>query len=195
MTSWKDCTNKEYRESEKLKTVLELYNMEIHQKKAGPDYHRLKTMVKRSIEQNLQIKNFEARNGNYETNAVVKNQGTKQREQRSLGDCWQWKADGQCSKGDNCSFGTISISVQNRHSRILLRDLLRGRMRKMHREPEVLEAEAQVEECLDCRARITSKELAPLHSVKSGILQNACSTSRKWMQIWVKVLLCAPPVR
>ena len=28
------------RESEKLKTVLELYNMEIHQKKAGPDYHR-----------------------------------------------------------------------------------------------------------------------------------------------------------
>ena len=35
----------------------------------------------------------------------------------------------------------------------------------MHREPEVLEAEAQVEECLDCRARITSKELAPLHSV------------------------------
>ena len=29
----------------------------------------------------------------------------------------------------------------------------------------------------DCRARITSKELAPLHSVKNGILQNACSAS------------------
>ena len=41
------------RESEKLKTVLELYNMEIHQKNAGPDYHRLKTMVTRSIEQNI----------------------------------------------------------------------------------------------------------------------------------------------
>ena len=54
------------RESEKLKTVLELYNMEIHLKKAGPDYHRLKTMVKRSIEQHLRIKNFEARNGNFE---------------------------------------------------------------------------------------------------------------------------------
>ena len=61
-------------------------------------------MVKRSIEQNLRIMNFEARNGNYDTNAVVKNQGVKQREQRSLGDCWQWKANGQCSKGDNCSF-------------------------------------------------------------------------------------------
>ena len=22
----------------------------------------------------------------------------------SLGDCWQWKANGQCYKGDNCSF-------------------------------------------------------------------------------------------
>ena len=29
----------------------------------------------------------------------------------------------------------------------------------MHREPEVLEAEAQVGKWLDCRARITSKEL------------------------------------
>ena len=65
------------RESEKLKTVLELYDLEIHQKKLGLDYHRLKTMVKRSIEQNLRINNFGARNGNYEKNAVVKNQGTK----------------------------------------------------------------------------------------------------------------------
>ena len=31
-------------------------------------------------------------------------------------------------------------------------------------------------ECLDGPARITSKELAPIHSVKSGTLQNACST-------------------
>ena len=76
------------RESEKLKTVLELYKMETHQKKAGPDYHRLKTMVKRSIEQNLRIKNFEGRKGNYEMNAVVKNQGTKHCEQRTLGECW-----------------------------------------------------------------------------------------------------------
>ena len=61
-------------------------------------------MVKRSIEQDLRNRNFEARNGNYERNAVVKNHGRKQREQRSLGDCWQWEANGQCSRGDNCSF-------------------------------------------------------------------------------------------
>ena len=92
------------RESEKLKTVLELYNMEIHQKKLGPDYHRLKTMVKRSIEQDIRNKNFGIRNGNYEKNPVVKNQGTKQRVQRILGDCWQWETNGQCVKGNNCSF-------------------------------------------------------------------------------------------
>ena len=78
--------------------------MEIHQKKIGPDYHTLKTMVKRSIEQDLRKKNFRARNGNYEKNAVVKNQGTKQRVQRILGECWQWETNGQCVKGDNCSF-------------------------------------------------------------------------------------------
>ena len=33
-----------------------------------------------------------------------RNQGTKQREQRSLGDCWQWEFNGQCSRGDKCSF-------------------------------------------------------------------------------------------
>ena len=79
--------------------------MEIHQKKAEPDYHRLKTMVKRSIEQNLRMKKFEARNEILKQNAVVKNQVTKQRGQRVLGDCcWEWEANGQCSKGDNYGF-------------------------------------------------------------------------------------------
>ena len=34
---------------------------------------------------------------------MVQNQGTKQRVQRILGDYCQWEANGQCSKGDNCS--------------------------------------------------------------------------------------------
>ena len=92
------------RESEKLKTVLELYDLEIHRKKAGPDFHRLKAMLKRSIEQEIRNKIFGARSGNFEKNAVVKNQGTKQRVQRILGDCWQWETNGQCVKGNNCSF-------------------------------------------------------------------------------------------
>ena len=100
------------RESEKLKTVLELYDLETQQKTTGPDYHRFKTIVKRSVEQDLRNRNFGARNGNYERNAVVKNQGPKQRGQRILGGCWQWEANGQCSKGDNCSFRHDVLSVQ-----------------------------------------------------------------------------------
>ena len=59
----------------------------------------------------------------------------------------------------------------------------------MHRQPEVPEAEAQVGKWLDCRARITSKELAPLHFVISGILQYACSTSPKMDAGWEKSAL------
>ena len=164
------------RESEKLKTVLELYDLEIHQKKLEPDYHRLKTMVKRSIEQEIRNKNFGNRTGNFEKNAVVKNQGTKQCVQRILGDWWQWETNGQCVKGDNCSFRTISISVEKLHRQIRLRILSCSRMSENHREPEVPEEKVPVVECLDGLARITLEELAITHFVKNGTLQNACST-------------------
>ena len=49
-------------------------------------------------------------------------------------------------------------------------------MREMRREPEVPKEGVPAVECLDCSARITLKELAPIQSVKSGTLQNACST-------------------
>ena len=87
MMSWKDCTKLRIRESQKVKDVLELYDLETHHKMLGPDYHRLKAMVKRSVEQEIRNKNFGARSGNFEKNAVVKNQRTKQRVQRILGDC------------------------------------------------------------------------------------------------------------
>ena len=40
------------------KTVLELYDMEIHQKISMPNYQILKTMVKRSKGQELRLRNF-----------------------------------------------------------------------------------------------------------------------------------------
>ena len=79
--------------------------------------------MKRSIEQEIRNKNFGARSGNFEKNAVVKNQGTKQRVQRILGDCWQWETNGQCVKGNSCSFrhdmnkrGTSSPSNPSQNS-------------------------------------------------------------------------------
>ena len=50
------------RESAQLRTVLELYDMEIHQKISMPNYQKLKAMVKRSIDQKLRLRNFDARN-------------------------------------------------------------------------------------------------------------------------------------
>ena len=49
-------------------------------------------------------------------------------------------------------------------------------MKGKRRKPEVPEEEVPVVECFDGHGRNTSKELAPIHSVKNGTLQNACST-------------------
>ena len=46
------------RESAQLKTVLELYDMEIHQKISMPNYQKLKTMVKRSCRSETSITKF-----------------------------------------------------------------------------------------------------------------------------------------
>ena len=75
----KVCTNLSMRESDQLKTVLELYVMETHQKISMPDYQKLKTMVKRTIEQKLRLRNFDARNERIETGAVVSNRRGQRR--------------------------------------------------------------------------------------------------------------------
>ena len=75
------------RESEQLKTVLELYDMEIHQKVSMTNSQRLKTMVKRSIDQKLRLRNFDARREKIETGAVVssgKKKGSVRRETNAV---------------------------------------------------------------------------------------------------------------
>ena len=46
------------REFSQLKTVLELYDMEIHQKISMFNYQKLKTMAKRSKDQKLRLRIF-----------------------------------------------------------------------------------------------------------------------------------------
>ena len=84
--------------------VLELYDMEIHQKISVPNYQKLKTMVKRSIDQKLRLRNSDARHGRIETGAVVKSRKGSRGVERGKGICYLWKEKGQCSKGDQCSF-------------------------------------------------------------------------------------------
>ena len=75
------------REPEELKTVLEFYNLEIHHKKSKLDDHRLKTMVKRGIEQDLRTRNFEARTGRIESNMLVENQRERRHVLKGQEDC------------------------------------------------------------------------------------------------------------
>ena len=63
--------NMRIRESDQLKTVLELYDMEIHQKISTPNLQKFKTMVKRSIDQKLRWRKFDRRNERIGTGAVV----------------------------------------------------------------------------------------------------------------------------
>ena len=61
------------RESAQLKTVVALYDMKIHHKTSMPNYQKkLKTMVKRSTDQKLRMRNFDARHGRIETAAVAR---------------------------------------------------------------------------------------------------------------------------
>ena len=79
------------------------------------------------------MKNFEARNANFETSAVVENQRVKRREQ-----VWEIVGSamptGSVLKETIAVSVTISISVQKQHSRILLRILSCSRMSENHQE-------------------------------------------------------------
>ena len=60
-------------------------------------------MVKRSLDQKLRLRNFDARHGRIETGAVVKSRKGITGVEGGKGTCYQWKKD-QCSQGDRCSF-------------------------------------------------------------------------------------------
>ena len=55
------------RESDQRKTVLELCDMKFIRRNRFPDYQKLKTMVKRSIDQKLRFRKFDVRNERIET--------------------------------------------------------------------------------------------------------------------------------
>ena len=72
------------RESAQLKTVLELYDMEIHQK--------------------LRQRNFDARNERIETGAVVTIRKGQRGVGRGQGECHQWKAKKDSGREETCSY-------------------------------------------------------------------------------------------
>ena len=77
------------RECDQLETAWELYDMEIHQKISLPNYQKLKTMMRRSIDQKLRLQEFNTRHGKIETGAVVKSHKGLSGVVRGKGICYQ----------------------------------------------------------------------------------------------------------
>ena len=124
------------------------------------------------------MENFGSRNGKFEKNAVVKNQGTKQRGQNTPGDCWQWKANGQCFRGNNCSFRHDVECAKTTQPNAFPSF---STMREMHREPEVLEAKVPVEECVDCPGTCTNSFCEKWHPPECLFWEsgNGCRSGEK----------------
>ena len=78
--------------------------MEIHQKLSVPNYQKLNTMEKRSIDQKFRLRNFDAGHGKIESGAVTKSQQGLSGIEGGKSNCYQWKEKVQCSQGDRCSF-------------------------------------------------------------------------------------------
>ena len=112
-------------------------------------------------------------------NAVVKNQETKQRGQRILGDCWQWETNGQCSKGDNCSFRhDINKICKIDTAESVSKFFHAAEWEKCVENPKSQRKKSQWWTVSMAMQGFLERNLHQLiHSVKSGTLQNACSTN------------------
>ena len=83
------------RESDQFKTVLELFDMEIHQKISFPHCQKLKTMVKSRKDQKLRLRNFDAGHRKIESRAVIKSRKGIIGVEGGKGICYHWKEKGQ----------------------------------------------------------------------------------------------------
>ena len=87
--------------SAQLRTVMALYDQEVARNNWTPNYQQLRTAVKPHIDQMTRNLNFKARSDVVERGSVTKSQkGNEAYVERNVGECFQWQAHGQCSKGD-----------------------------------------------------------------------------------------------
>ena len=104
---------------EHLRTVFTMYNQELSRDRAPPSYAKLRRMVRQRFFRKNQKKtrNFKALNEIIVKGVLVKSQkGRKVSAERKAGECFQWKANGQCSRGDSCSFNHVFHSGQRAQS-------------------------------------------------------------------------------
>ena len=84
--------------------MLALYDPETVRNKKQTSYSRLKTSVRLFYDQKMRSRNLKARNVMIHGVVTRSRKEIKANVERKVGDCWQWQATGQCSKGDSCGF-------------------------------------------------------------------------------------------
>ena len=85
--------------------MLALYDPETVRNKKQTSYSRLKTSVRLFYDQKMRSRNLKARNDMIHGGVVTRSRKENRANvERKVGDCWQWQATGQCSKGDSCGF-------------------------------------------------------------------------------------------
>ena len=86
----------------------------------------------------MRTRNFRVRSEVVERGSVTKSQkGRKACVERKVGECHQWRAIGQCSKGDSCSFS---------HDKLVQGDLYGGQRRKGRSSSPALNSKAKTDE-------------------------------------------------
>ena len=187
MTSWKDCTNLEY---ESLRNTRPFWNCTIWR------FTRRKLDLTitdwRQWWKEVSSRIYELRILRPETEIMRQTPWSRirgqQREQRTLGDCWQWKANGQCSKGDDCSF-RHDINKRAKTTQPNPSPSSSPSSKEMHREPEVPEAKSQWKDVS------IALQGSPQRNLHQFILWQMASSRMlvlqvgEWMQIWEKSAL------
>ena len=112
-TSSKVCTKNRLQGSEQLQTVFAMYNQDLSRDRVAPSYQKLRRMVDNILirrsghaisKPGMELKQ------EYWSRANKKGRNVSAK--RKVGECFQWKANGQCSRGDSCRFYHGSHSGQ-----------------------------------------------------------------------------------
>ena len=91
-----------------------LHDQETAPNNGKQNYSRLKTAVKLHVDQKMRTRKFRVRKDVVEKGSVTKSEkGKKAYVERKVGECFQWKGHGQCSKRDSWSFSHDTMASGN----------------------------------------------------------------------------------
>ena len=108
--------------------------------------------------------------------------------ERKVGDCWQWQATGQCSKGDSCGFhhGVTASGNGSELHKQKERTSSPGPNSKATKDGKGKSSDEKDGKSFDKRNKIhVNAEIVPIRRVVTGILPSVRTTYiTNRMQIW-----------